>query len=126
MFRAQDPEKSGCNRYHAISLLLANDPNLLAFIFGDSGSAILPDVFTGWIAEGLEMDSQTERLIAFALAIWWEWSGPGLYEACRYLGGIRFHSFLIALAFLATTGGCGCQNCRQRIGDSDAQWTAIP
>lgn len=124
----QDFEKTGCNRHHAISLLLANDPNLLGFIFGGNREreAIRPDVFTAWVAEGQEMDGQIELLIALALEIWWDKQVASIHEAYRYLSQIRFNGLLMAIEFLFTTGGCGCQRCRQRLTDRSPDWEGIP
>lgn len=123
MVLSQDFEKTGCNRHHAISLLLANDPNLLSFIFSGTPRAIRPDVFTDWLDQGLEMDHQIARLIALALEIWWDRQTVPLHETYRYLGKIHFDSLLMAMEFLFAAGGCGCQTCRQRITDRPADWT---
>jgi len=125
VFCRQDHEKTGCNRHHAISLLLANDPNLLGFIFGDTPHGIRPEVFTDWVAEGLEMDGQTELLIALALEIWWDRQVASIHEACRFLSKIRFDGLLMAMEFLFAAGGCGCPICRHRLTDRPAAWIPI-
>ncbi len=122
MLIGQDYEKTGCNRHHAISLLLANDPNLLAFIFGDSPRGIRCEVFTEWLAGGLEMDGQIELLIALALEIWWDKQTASIHEAYRYLSKIHFDGLLMATEFLFAAGGCGCPNCRQRLAGKSPEW----
>lgn len=118
----QDHETTGCNRRHALSILLANDPNLLGFIFNDTERAIAPADFATWVAEGQEMDGQVELLISLALEIWWDRQIAPLHEAYRYLGKIRFEGLLMAMEFLYAAGGCGCQNCRQRITVRSPDW----
>jgi hypothetical protein len=116
------PETTVCNRHHAISLLLANDPNLLVFIFAGTPQAIRPEAFTDWLAAGQEMDGQTELLIALALEIWWDRSVASIHEAYRYLSRIRFDGLLMAIEFMAAAGGCGCPNCCHRLTDLPPMW----
>jgi hypothetical protein len=122
----QDYEKTGCNRYHAISLLLANEPNLIGFIFGDTGRAIHPDDFAAWLAEGQEMDGQIELLIALALEIWWDKQVGSIHEAYRCLCKISFDGLLMAMEFLFAAGGCACRNCRQRLFAKAPDWPVFP
>lgn len=121
----QDYETTGCNRHHAISLLLANDPNLLGFIFSGTRQAIRPEVFTDWVAAGQEMDGQDELLIALALEIWWDRQVASIHEAYRYLSKIRFDGLLMAMELLFAAGGCGCQKCRQRLTARSPEWESF-
>ena len=122
MISRQDHEKTGCNRHHALSLLLANDLNLVGFIFSGTDEAIRPDDFLTWVAEGQEMDGSDEVLIALALEIWWDKQVASLHQAYRYLSKTRFDGFLMAVELLFAAGGCGCQFCRQRLSAPSPDW----
>ena len=125
MILRQDYEKTGCNRRHALSLLMGNDPKLLNFIFGELGLAICPDDFAVIVAEGLDMDDEDQLLVQLALEIWWDRRVASIHEALRYLGKIRFDGLLMAMEFLSTAGGCACPNCCQRLPYRTPNWTPI-
>lgn len=125
MIFRQDYEKTGCNRHHAISLLMANDPNLLGFMFGGRQRAIHPEDFATIVADGLEMDGEDQLLIALALEIWWDRRVASIHEACRYLSRVRFDGLLMAMEFLSSAGGCGCPNCCQRLAYRTPNWMPI-
>ena len=109
------PEIIPCNRHHAISLLFANDPDLLNFFFTPNrqqltwGSARRT---MRWAVNCL--DSQQATLVRIALGIWLERGRCSFVEAYRGLGVSGFETFLRALELLSSTGGCSCPSCGQR------------
>jgi hypothetical protein len=89
----------GDPRHHAISLLLANDPKLLDFLFNDERSGLaLP-------AEELKELSGTlsggeQILVRTALDLWDESGGVQICDIIYRLDRIRLHGFLLAIEAL--------------------------
>jgi hypothetical protein len=120
MFSASNPEKDVCNRHHAISLLFANDPELLNFFFTPDRQQLR------WVDSTLTarharywLDVEQEILVRFALCLWLESDHGRLREAIHGLCTVRFECLLRAMELLHAARGCDCQNCRQRFPDPD-------
>jgi len=88
-----------CPRFHAISLLLANDPQLLRLLFrpGTDTLCASVDEITDWTAG---YSTGQKVLIQVALDIW---SGEGLArlsDIISLLDPVRFEGFMLALESL--------------------------
>ena len=115
MEQSQDPVFPECNRHHAISILLANDPDLLNFLF----SWCRRELAFGTAARTLRVagryfDRHQILLVRIALAIWEEKGRVSFVDAYKGLNDSRFETFLRALERLYGTEGCQCADCIQR------------
>ena len=115
MLVSQVPEFSVCNRHHAISLLLANDPNLLNFLFLPCRRELsfATPRRTLRVARRY-LDDQQVLLVRLALGMWLESGRVSFFDAYRGLGDSHFEAFLRALELLHSTSGCGCPCCGRR------------
>jgi hypothetical protein len=91
-------------RYHAISILLANDPNLLKFLF----SSPLPNLRMRAGSEQLLFESGAfssgqKLLLKIALDIWCSEGGAQLDDIIYLLDAARFESFMLAMECLRYT-----------------------
>ena len=92
-------DKCKCPKSQAISLLLANDPKILRFLFR-------PGVESLWApAEDLlwesgVLSSSEQILVRLALDIWSDEGGARLWDAVSRLDAVRFESFLLAMECL--------------------------
>jgi hypothetical protein len=125
--RQQGREKTTCNRHHAVSLLFANDPQLLHFFFSTDRLALRwgDDHATSKMAED-ELDTGESLLVHLALDFWVEKGHGRIHDAYRYLSANRFQGLMLAMELLFAAGGCDCQNCRQRFGPVSSAWESFP
>lgn len=91
--------KESCSRWHAISILMANDPKLLDFILNEKRDCLADS------AENLKYEagcfsSGEKILIQIALDIWDDCGGSRLGDVIHTLDSIRFEAFLRALEIL--------------------------
>jgi hypothetical protein len=109
------PETATCNRHHAVSLLLANDPLLLDFVFLPNRRSLTfgTPVKALRVARRV-LDEQQRLQVHLALTIWFGRGRVSFVAACDVLSGVRFEAFLKALELLHAAGGCSCQTCIQR------------
>lgn len=111
----QVSEISGCNRHHAISILFANDPQLLDFFFSSCRQRLSfrTAARTLRIARRY-LDRQQVLLVQIALAIWEEKGRISFVNAYKGLNDQSFETFLQALSLLHRAEGCQCPDCFQR------------
>ncbi len=109
------PSFSMCHRHHAVSLLFANDPLLLDFLFlPDRRSLTFGTAAKTLMAARRSLEEQQRLQVRLALEIWLERGKVSFIEACKGLSEVRFEAFLRALEVVFWTGGCACASCRQR------------
>jgi hypothetical protein len=123
----QARETPNCHRHHAVSLLFANDPQLLHFFFTPDRLALRfgDHRATRRLADD-ELDVQESILVHLALDLWLE-KGHGLvHQTYRYLSPQRLQGLTMALELLAAAGGCRCQNCSQRLSPELSAWVPFP
>ena len=87
-----------CKRWHAISLLLANDYGLLDYIFTPDRTALAAPA-NELLGASTEMSSGQRLLIKIALDIWSDEGNANLGEILTILDPYRFESFMLALEF---------------------------
>lgn len=100
-------------RHHAISLLMANDPWLLDFLFAKRGVR-LRTFPKRLIAESQHLPSQLRLLIRGGLDLW---NGSGrltLGEALAGLTDYRLEGLQMGISHLRIHDACQCQFCKQR------------
>ncbi len=87
-----------CKRWHAISILFANDPSLLNFLFTPSRDELSssPEDLLCWSGA---LSSGQQILIKIALDIWSGAAQASLEEILATLDSYRFENFLLALEF---------------------------
>lgn len=109
------PEFPVCNRHHAISLLLANDPILLNFLFLQCRRELNFGTAERTLRVARRhLNEQEVLLVRLALGIWLESGRVSFVDAYRGLGDTHFEGFLRALELLHSTSGCGCPACGRR------------
>jgi hypothetical protein len=103
-----------CNRHHAISLLLANDPDLLDFLFTSDRSQLCWETPHDAAFSASMMQREQSLLVRIALDIWNETGFSRLPEVYQELSEHRFEGFLLAMEALGSSRGCHCLSCIHR------------
>lgn len=87
-----------CKRWHAISILFANDSYLLDFLFTPTRDELSssPEDLLRWSGA---MSSGQQVLIKIALDIWSGSAQASIDEILATLDSYRFENFLLALEF---------------------------
>lgn len=103
-----------CNRHHAISLLFANDPDLLDFLFVSDRSQLYWASSHEAAFTASMMRRERSLLVRVGLDIW---NGTGFSRVPEILdlNEHRFEAFVLAMEALWSTRGCHCLNCIQRL-----------
>lgn len=115
MEELQVPESTPCNRHHAISLLFANDPDLLHFFFMPCRRQLgFKSARKMLYCADRYLGDQQVLLVRLGLAIWQDKGRISFLDAYRGLYSYHFEAFLRALELLYSTGGCVCPTCQQR------------
>ena len=104
-----------CNRKHAISLLLSNDPDLLDFLFTPDRSRLDWDNPHEAAFTASMMQRERFILVKIALDIWNCTGYSRLPEIYQHLGSERFEAFSLAMEQLWGLKGCHCLGCSQRL-----------
>ena len=112
---SQAIENTVCNRHHAISLLFANDPELLDFFFTRDRKAlrfITPKMTLRYARKQLKHPKILP--IHIALDLWLNTRRTSMAAILRDLTRPQFEGFVMGFELLYDRGGCNCQNCKQR------------
>jgi hypothetical protein len=88
-----------CPRWQAISLILANDPELLSLLFRKDGQSLRaePSEVLGWVRGH---SSGQRLLVQIVLDIWPDDGGARLWDIISVLDPVRFEGFMLALECL--------------------------
>jgi len=109
------PTVPSCRRYEAISLLCANYPEVLDYLFNDARTALSEDWQTmqdeSWL-----FDPRRRVLLQLAICIWTQATSIMLFETYCHLNAADFEGFILALECLGASSHdeCTCEFCRRR------------
>ncbi len=97
VYVTEDPIK--CPRSQAISLLLANDPKILRFLFAPCSQRLCAPA-NCLLEDAGVLSSGEQIMVRLALDVWSDEGGTSLWDVINVLDEVRFEGFMLALECL--------------------------